>query len=148
MGLDEMAGIFILFTIITGLVAGFGPNQIAETFIEGCSQVVNGALICGVARAILVVLQEGNIIDSVIYGLSQPLTLFPSWLCSVGMVAVQTLINFFIPSGTGQAAVTMPIFAPIARYVRHYQTNSSIGIPFWRWIYEYVLANNSSSCCH
>ena len=113
-GLDEMAGIFILFTIITGLVAGFGPNQIAETFIEGCSQVVNGALICGVARAILVILQEGNIIDSVIYGLSQPLTLFPSWLCSVGMVAVQTLINFFIPSGTGQAAVTMPIFAPIA----------------------------------
>ena len=59
-------------------------------------------------------MREGNIIDTVIYGLAAPLSALPKWVAAEGMLFVQTLINFFIPSGSGQAATTMPIMAPLS----------------------------------
>jgi len=111
---NEMAGLFLLMGVICGLIAGFTPNKLAETFLEGARDIVFGALVIGLSRAILVVLREGRIIDTVIYGLSQPLEGLPPWIGAEGMLVVQTIINFFIPSGSGQASVTMPIMAPLS----------------------------------
>jgi len=111
---NELAGIFLIMGILAGTLAGWGPNKIAVTFLEGAREIVFGALVIGLSRGILIVMREGNIIDTVIYGLSQPLSAFPSWVAAEGMLFVQTLINFFIPSGSGQAATTMPIMAPLA----------------------------------
>ena len=63
---------------------------------------------------ILIVLQAGNIIDTIVYALSVPLAAFPAWLTGVAMLIMQTVLNFFIPSGSGQAATSMPIMAPLA----------------------------------
>jgi uncharacterized ion transporter superfamily protein YfcC len=60
------------------------------------------------------VMNQGHITDTVVFALSQPLSLFPKWVAAEGMLFVQTLINFLIPSGSGQAAVTMPIMAPLS----------------------------------
>jgi len=68
----------------------------------------------GFARSIQVVLSEARVIDTIINGLAEPLQLFPSAVAAVGMLAVQTVCNFFIPSGSGQAFVTMPIMVPLA----------------------------------
>lgn len=68
----------------------------------------------GLARGILVVLQQGHIIDTVVYGLSLLLSGLPRWLAAEAMLLVQTLLNFLIPSGSGQAVVSMPIMAPLA----------------------------------
>jgi uncharacterized ion transporter superfamily protein YfcC len=59
-------------------------------------------------------MREARIIDTVVYGMSLPLQNFPRWIAAEGMLFVQTLINFFIPSGSGQAATTMPIMAPLS----------------------------------
>lgn len=64
-------------------------------------------MMIGIARATLIVLQEGNIIDTVVYGLSLPLSHLPIWLSAIFMLIMQTILNFFIPSGSGQAAVSM-----------------------------------------
>ncbi len=72
------------------------------------------ALIVGFARTIEVVLSDGQIIDSIIYGIASLLEGMPAEISAVGMLAVQTITNFFIPSGSGQAFVTMPIMSPIA----------------------------------
>jgi uncharacterized ion transporter superfamily protein YfcC len=111
---NELAGIFLIMGILAGTLAGWGPSKIAATLLEGAREIVFGALVIGLSRGILIVMREGNIIDTVIYGLSQPLAAFPSWVAAEGMLFVQTLINFFIPSGSGQAATTMPIMAPLA----------------------------------
>ncbi|HOO62507.1 MAG TPA: TIGR00366 family protein [Synergistaceae bacterium] len=111
---DEIAGLFIIMGLACGFLAGWGPSKVASTFLEGARDIVFGALVIGISRGILVVMREGHIIDTVIYGLAQPLAEWPRWLAAEGMLAVQTLINFFIPSGSGQAATTMPIMAPLS----------------------------------
>ena len=72
------------------------------------------ALIVGFARTIEVVLSDGQIIDSIINGIASLLEGMPAEVSAVGMLAVQTLTNFFVPSGSGQAFVTMPIMSPLA----------------------------------
>lgn len=111
---DELGGLFLIMGILAGAVAGWGPGKIAESMIEGAREIVFGALVIGLSRAILVVMRQGNITDTVIYGLSLPLAHFPAWFSAQGMLFVQTIISFFIPSGTGMAATTMPIMAPLA----------------------------------
>jgi uncharacterized ion transporter superfamily protein YfcC len=100
--------------ILSGLTAGWSPNRIAQEYSSACSDVVGGAFVVGLARGVLVVLADGNVIDTVIYGLSLPLSGLPRFISAQGMLFTQTLINFFIPSGSGQAATTMPIMAPLA----------------------------------
>ncbi len=112
--IDELAGLFLIMGIASGFVGGFNANQIAEYFIEGCKEVISGAFLVGLGRGVLMVMNQANITDTVVYALSQPLLLLPKWVAAEGMLFVQTLINFLIPSGSGQAAVTMPIMAPLA----------------------------------
>ena len=78
------------------------------------AELTKTALLIGFARTIEVVLTEGRVIDTVINGLAQLLQALPRGLSAIGMLGVQTVCNFFIPSGSGQAYVTMPIMAPLA----------------------------------
>ncbi len=111
---DELAGLFIIMGVFSGFIAGWGPSKIAKTFLDGCKDIVFGALVVGLSRGILIVMRESKIIDSIINAMAQPLSYLPKWLAAEGMLIVQTLINFFIPSGSGQAATTMPIMAPLS----------------------------------
>lgn len=105
----ELAGFYLLAGIICGLVAGLKPSGIAEAMNDGIKNIILGALIVGIARAISVTLEDGVILDTVVYGLSLIVTAIPDTLVPVAMMVVQGLINFLIPSGSGQAAATMPI---------------------------------------
>lgn len=111
---DEINAIFLLMGIISALIMGWGPNVIAEKMTKGFQDIAMACLMIGIARGILVVLQAGNIIDTVVYGLSIPLSKLPAWLSADAMLLVQTLLNFLIPSGSGQAVTSMPIMAPLA----------------------------------
>ena len=111
---DELAGLFIIMGVAAGFMAGWGPSKIAVTFLEGAKDIVFGALVVGLSRGILIVMREAKIIDTVINAMATPLSYLPRWLAAEGMLIVQTLINFFIPSGSGQAATTMPIMAPLS----------------------------------
>lgn len=112
--IDQLATLFLIAMVVVGLVGGFGPNKIASAFVDGAKSMMFGALIIGVSRGILVVLQDGCIIDTVLYGMSTAMNQFSGAVSGVMMVVVQNLLNFFIPSGSGQAAVSMPIMAPLS----------------------------------
>jgi uncharacterized ion transporter superfamily protein YfcC len=116
-GLNEMQGVFVALTLITGVIARIGPDRLATVFSVGAGSLTSVALLIGVARGIQVVLDEGGIVDTLVYGLSVPVGMLPGAVAAVGMFFVQTVINFFIPSGSGQAFVTMPIMAPLADLV-------------------------------
>lgn len=112
--LTEICALFIIMAVVAGFVGGFGPSRIATEFVAGAKDIVFGALVVGVARAILVVMEQGLIIDSVVHALASVITALPKSIAAIGMYVVQVIINFFIPSGSGQAAATMPIMTPLA----------------------------------
>ena len=112
--INQCAAIFIILAIVVGIINHWKANKIATTLVTGLEKGVLSAVIVGVARAVLVVMTKGNIIDTLIHGcvhLIQDLSLYAS---GVGMLLFQTVLNFLIPSGSGQAAVSMPIMTPIA----------------------------------
>jgi uncharacterized ion transporter superfamily protein YfcC len=115
--LTEMGALFLALAIVIALVARMHPDRTATEFARGASELTTTALLVGFARAIQVVLDQGGVIDTIVHGASVPLqTLGPSF-AAVGMFFVQSLTNLFIPSGSGQAYVTMPIMAPLADVV-------------------------------
>lgn len=119
--ISELSGLFIISMIVSALISGMGPNEIAKTFVISAKDMMFGAMVIGLSRGIVVVLNSGNIIDTIIYGLSTPLvTLGESlgalsqYVSALGMLVVQNIVNFFIGSGSGQASAVMPIMAPLA----------------------------------
>ena len=115
--LVEMGAVFIALTVVMAIIARVSPDRTAVAFGVGAANLTSVALMIGVARGIQVVLAEGGIVDTLVHGISLPLQELPGALSAVGMFFVQSLANFFIPSGTGQAYVTMPIMAPLADLV-------------------------------
>ncbi|SMG43215.1 YfcC family protein [Dethiosulfovibrio salsuginis] len=111
---NELSGLFVVMGIVSGLVGGFNPNKLADVYVKGLKDIIFGCMIIGLSRGVLVVMREGHIVDTVVYYLSLPLQDLPRWLAAEGMLVVQNLINFVIPSGSGQAVVTMPIMAPLS----------------------------------
>ncbi|CUP19382.1 TIGR00366 family protein [[Clostridium] symbiosum] len=110
----ELSAVFLLMGLVSGFIMGWGPNEIAEKVAKSFSEIAVACMMIGIARGILVVLQAGHIIDTIVYYLSIPLSQLPGAISAVAMFLVQTGINFFIPSGSGQAVTSMPIMAPLA----------------------------------
>ncbi|MBN6205156.1 YfcC family protein [Ralstonia pickettii] len=110
----EMAGLFIFMGIVVGLISGLNATEISEAFTKGFREVLMGAIIIGLARSVAVVLEDGRIMDTIVNSLGSVVGELPSVLGAVGMFLAQLAINFVIPSGSGQALVTMPIMGPLA----------------------------------
>ena len=111
---EQITALFVIMAIIAAIIMRYSLNEIGNIYAEGFKDATTAALMIGLARAIKLVLEEGCIIHSIVYGLSIPLEHLPVWLSAVAMLVVQTLLNFFVPSGSGQAALSMPIMAPLA----------------------------------
>ncbi len=113
-GIPQMCATYIIGAIVGGKFAGYSSDKIADELLEGGKAIFIGAMAVGLARAINVVMTDGRIADTIVYGISSLLKGMPPSITAVGMFIVQTLINFFIPSGSGQAMVTLPILIPVA----------------------------------
>lgn len=105
--------IFIIMAIVIGLTAGFSPNKIAEEFVAGARVVLVGALVTGFSKGISVILADANIIDTIVYGLSSLVAGLPKQIGAMAMLLVQSILNCFIISSSGQAAATVPIMSPL-----------------------------------
>lgn len=112
--IDELGAMFFTMAVVSALIGGLSTGKIADVFVEGAGEMMFSVFAIVFARGILVVMENGMILDTIIYYLVQVVNIFPAVLGSVGMYVIQILINFFIPSGSGQAAATMPIMLPIA----------------------------------
>jgi len=112
--ISELNAIFFGIGLIAAMIARIAPGETSRTFLEGAAKMTAPALIVGFARAIAIVLQDGQIIDSIVMSIAGLLEGLPPDVSAVGMLVVQSVTNFFIPSGTGQAFVTMPIMSPLA----------------------------------
>ena len=114
---EEMSALFIFMGIICGFVNGYSPSRIAKEFGEGAKGIVVGCLIIGIARTVEVILSDACILDTIVYGIVNIVDALPNSIKAIGMFLCQSLINCVIVSGTGQAAVTMPLMVPVADLV-------------------------------
>ncbi|WP_410216271.1 YfcC family protein [Paracoccus sp. (in: a-proteobacteria)] len=112
--MTEMAGLFVLMGISVGLIAGLNTGKICEAFNQGFQDVLVGAIIVGLARAVAVMLEQGQVMDTLVHGLGSVVGGLPSTFSALGMFVSQLGFNFVVPSGSGQALVTMPIMAPLS----------------------------------
>ncbi len=110
----EIATLFLGMGIAAGLAVDKSANDIANSFLDGVKDIMSAAIIVGLAGGIIIVLEDGGIIDSILHGLSRSLGQFGD-VASVGvMYVIQTIVNIVIPSGSAKAAITMPIMAPFS----------------------------------
>lgn len=112
--LTELSALFVALGIITAVVARITPDDTAVAFSKGVTDLAATALLIGMARGIALILEDGEVLYTIVHGLSVPLTMVGAELAVVGMLLMQSLLNFFIPSGSGQAYVTMPLMAPMS----------------------------------
>ena len=109
-----MSANFLLAGIVAGLVSGLGLNGTFDALIEGMQNILFGAMIVGFAKGIVVILENGKIIDTIVHGMTTLLSDIPTSFVIIAMFILQFLLNFFIPSGSGQALTTMPLMVPIS----------------------------------
>ena len=115
--ITELTAIFLIIGIFSGIVGGLSIDKISEEFVNGAKEMTYGALVIGVATSIMVVMNEGRIMDTIIFSLASLVQGLPPVLSAIGMFFVQTVISVIVPSGSGMAAATMPIMAPMADLV-------------------------------
>jgi len=111
---EEMSGGFFLMALLAARIGGLSLEEASSSFVRGMEQMVVAALVVGFAKGIEVVLSDAAVLDTVIHAATSVLEDVPRMIAAGGMLVLQTGLNFFIPSGSGQAAVTMPLMAPIA----------------------------------
>ncbi|MCW3806202.1 YfcC family protein [Plebeiibacterium marinum] len=112
--INEMSAAFLLMGIGVAIISGLSLSEANRHFIKGMEEMLVPAMVVGFAKGIQVVLEDGQIMDTIIYYAATYLQQFPKIVAAEGMLVFQSLLNFFIPSGSGQAAVTMPLMAPLA----------------------------------
>jgi uncharacterized ion transporter superfamily protein YfcC len=115
--LYELGGVFVAWGAVVAFLGKLTADETAERFIEGVSDLVTTAVLIGVARGIALILEDGQILHTLVHGMSLPLSHVAAEISAVGMLIIQTLLNTFIPSGSGQAYVTMPLMAPLGDLV-------------------------------
>ncbi|MEM8762972.1 MAG: TIGR00366 family protein [Bacteroidota bacterium] len=111
--INELSAIFLMVALCCGLVSRMSATTMSETVLKGVALAAPGAFMVGFATSIKVLMEMGNIGDTISYQLSNLLQGLPLYASAISMSVTQTVINFFIPSGSGQALATLPVMLPL-----------------------------------
>jgi uncharacterized ion transporter superfamily protein YfcC len=139
----ELGAIFLGLALFAGLVGGLGVDGTARRFAEGASELAGTALLIGFARSIALILEDGQVLHTIVNALATPLQAMGAELAAIGMLLAQTLINLFIPSGSGQAYVTMPLMAPIGDLVGISRQTAVLAFQFGDGFANIVVPTNA-----
>lgn len=110
----EIATLFLAMGLAAGIANNKGPNELVQLFLAGCKDIMSAALVVGMAGGIIVILQKGMIIDTILHSLAEKMSGMGQIATVEMMYVIQNLINLVIPSGSAKAALTIPIMAPFS----------------------------------
>ena len=112
--MDELSALFIIMGLLAGIIGGFSPNKMCEAFVEGAKGMLFAGLVIGFCKAAVLIMTNANVFDTIINAAGNLLSGLDTRISACGMFIVQDLFNFLVPSGSGQAAITMPFMAPLS----------------------------------
>lgn len=110
----EITTLFFAMGLLCGIAMGYSANKITDLFMAGIKDILSAALVVGLAGGIIVILQNGKVIDPMLHGVASSLEGTGKFVSVSIMYLIQTMINVVIPSGSAKAALTMPIMAPFS----------------------------------
>lgn len=130
--------------MVVGFIAGETPSNMSKVFVEGCKKMLTAAMIIGLASAIASIMSAGKIVDTVVYALASCLRHTPSFFMAPAMYIANTLINFVIVSGSGQAAAIMPIMIPVSDLLGVTRQTSVLAYNFGDGFCNYILPHSTA----
>lgn len=142
--MPEIAAMFIGLGVVVGFIAGESPSSMSTIFVNGCKKMLTAAFIIGLATTIANVMTAGNIVDTVVHGLASALSYTPTVLLAPAMYIVNTLTNFVIVSGSGQAAAVMPIMIPVSDLLGVTRQTSVLAFNFGDGFCNYILPHSTA----
>ncbi len=116
-GLLELSGLFVATAIVAGLAGGLGADRTAETFLSGAAGFAGAALVVGLARGVLVIFDGAQVTDTLLHAMVGVVRGLPTTLTVLGIYGVQVALSYIVPSGSGQAALALPILGPLGDLV-------------------------------
>jgi uncharacterized ion transporter superfamily protein YfcC len=140
--LVELGAMFFALAIVVGIISKLSMNETAKVFGKGASELTATALLIGFARSIALLLEDGEVLHTVVNALATPLSSVGAEFSAVGMLFIQSILNFFIPSGSGQAFVTMPLMAPIGDLVGVSRQISVLAFQFGDGLMNMIVPTN------
>ena len=111
---DQLSALFFVVGVLAGVLGRLGLAGTAEAFVEGFRSMAYAGLLIGFARAIYVVLNEGQIVDTLVNGMFSPVARLPATLSAVAMMGLQAAIHLPVPSTSSQAVLTLPLLVPLS----------------------------------
>ena len=115
--IEEIASLFLALGLLSGAANNYTANKITKLFIEGAGDILSAALVVGLAGGILVMLENGRVIDTILHSVSTSMEGMGKFGTVSTMYVIQNMINIIIPSGSAKAALTMPVMAPFSDLV-------------------------------
>lgn len=115
--INEIAALFLVMAIVVGIVGRLSTDEFVDAFIQGAKDLITTALVIALARGTMILARDANIIDTMLFHLMPLVQSSNPVFAAHKMFVIQSVINFFIHSGSGQAALTMPIMAPLSDLV-------------------------------
>lgn len=115
--MNEISALFLIMGILSGIICRLSPNDICDAFLEGCKGMMLPCLAVAMCKAATILLDNARVMDTIIHALAGMLDVFPSSIIAFGMFIIQDVFNLLVPSSSGQAAISMPIMAPLADIV-------------------------------
>lgn len=140
--LVELGAMFFALAVVVGIISKLSMNETAKVFGKGASELTATALLIGFARSIALLLEDGEVLHTVVNALATPLSSVGAEFSAVGMLFIQSILNFFIPSGSGQAFVTMPLMAPIGDLVGVSRQISVLAFQFGDGLMNMIVPTN------
>ncbi|MGM9520045.1 MAG: YfcC family protein [Phascolarctobacterium sp.] len=115
--MNEISALFLIMGILSGVICRLSPNDICDAFLDGCKGMMLPCLAVAMCKAATILLDNARVMDTIIHSLAGMLDVFPSSIIAFGMFIIQDVFNLLVPSSSGQAAISMPIMAPLADIV-------------------------------
>jgi uncharacterized ion transporter superfamily protein YfcC len=138
----EIGAAFLACGLVSGAVAKMGPSKMAEHFVDGCKDFIYAAFIIGLARGILIVAEQGMIIDTILHSLSGFLSSVPTYTFTTLNLLAHNIVTFFVPSSSGEAALTMPVLAPLGDLVGVNRDSLVLGYQFGNGLSNLISPTN------
>lgn len=141
---DQLAALFFVMGVVCGLVGRLGITGTASAFAEGFASVAYAAALIGFARAIFVVLQQGQVIDTIVHGIFTPVGQLPVALSAVAMMVAHVGVHVPVPSVSGHAVLTMPVLVPLSDLIGLQRQVTVLAYQYGAGLSDMVIPTNGA----
>lgn len=142
--LNNFSAVFLWLCVVVGLINRYRPSKLVKEMLQGAKTMFGAAVIIGLARSISMILSDSGVIDTVVHGLSLVLGYAPGFMRAPVMFIINIFVNMLITSGSGQAAVVMPLFLPVADLIGMTRQTAILAYNFGDGFCNYILPTSTA----